>query len=60
MIKQEKQRKMCLSKTFKEQGCDSAGKKHPDKITGSEKERLIKGDMGDYANTVKGVCFSSK
>ena len=52
-------RKMCLSKTFKEQGCDSAGKKHPDKITGSDKERLIKGDMGDYANTVKGYVLAA-
>ena len=52
-------RKLCLNKKWKQGGCDSAGKKNPDRLSGSEKNAIVRGDMGDYENTVKGYVMAA-
>tara|TARA_B100001093_G_scaffold520494_1_gene616783 strand:+ start:3533 stop:7198 length:3666 start_codon:yes stop_codon:yes gene_type:complete len=52
--KTKEARKLCANKIFKEQGCDIAGKKHPDKLSGRAKEDILKMDSNAYKQVVQG------
>ena len=56
--KTKEARKLCANKIWKGQGCDSAGKKNPERLSGGDKEGILK-DIDNYKNTVQGYVQSA-